>query len=403
MTSHKGLSFALILTVSLPFMTMQSASAASGNNQGNTNKEKLGQLLYFDKELSINHNQACASCHTPPNFVDPANAANPVISVVSAGSDPALHGGRNAPSAAYAAFTPRFSQDAATGLYGVGQFWDGRASTLVDQAKGPLLNPVEMGMPSKAAVLARVASETNPNNSRYRDYFRNVYGVDLEKLNKPGNRVSVDAVYDMLADAIAAFEKTQFFSPFSSKFDYVLAGQATLTASEANGWALFNGKAACSACHSSRSTPTPDGRVIAPLFTDFTYDNIGIPKSSHSLLVNNPVDNGLGGRADIAAADPSGQQIGKFKVMTLRNIAVTAPYGHNGFFATLEDIVHFYNTRDVAAAGWPAAEVAQNLNTRELGNLGLSASEEADLVAFLKTLTDGYGAPLSPFATSPVQ
>lgn len=403
MTSRYGLAFALIVTVSIPLLAMQNALATTGKDGGNTNKEKLGQLLYFDKELSINRNQACASCHTPPNFVDPANAANPVTSVVSAGSDVTLHGGRNSPSAAYAAFTPPFSRDAATGLYGGGQFWDGRASTLVDQAKGPFLNPVEMAMPSKAAVLARIASEANPNNSRYRDYFNNVYGVDLEKLNKPGNRVSVDAVYDMVADAIAAFEKTRLFSPFSSKFDYFLAGQATLTASESNGFALFNGKAACSACHSSSSTPTPAGKVIAPLFTDFTYDNIGIPKSSHPLLVNNPVDNGLGGRADIAAADPSGLQIGKFKVMTLRNIAVTAPYGHNGFFATLEDIVHFYNTRDVPAANWPAAEVAQNLNTRELGNLGLSAQEEADLVAFLKTLTDGYGALLSPFATSPVQ
>ena len=119
------------------------------------------------------------------------------------------------------------------------------------------------------------------------------------------------------------------------------------------------------------------------------------------MLINNPVDNGLGARADIAAKDPSGAQIGKFKVMSLRNIAVTAPYGHNGFFATLEQIVHCYNTRDVALEHWPAPEVAQNMNTRELGNLGLTASEEADLVAFLKTLTDGYGEPLNQFAFPP--
>jgi cytochrome c peroxidase len=369
----------------------------------NTNKEKLGELLYFDQQLSINKNQACASCHTPPNFVDPANAANPITSVVSLGSDVTLHGGRNAPSAAYAAFIPPFGLDAASGLYQGGQFWDGRASTLVDQAKGPFLNPVEMAMPSKRAVLERIADEANPNNSKYRKYFDKVYGVDLEQLNKTNKPFPVDAVYDMVADAIAAFEKTAFFSPFSSKFDYVLAGQATFTASEANGLALFNGKAACAACHSSSATTAAGGQTIPPMFTDFTYDNIGIPKSMHPFLVNNPVDNGLGGRADIAAADPSGAQIGKFKVMTLRNIAVTAPYGHNGFFATLEDIVHFYNTRDVPAAGWPAPEVTQNVNSSELGNLGLSAQEEADLVAFLKTLTDGYGAPLSPFATSPVQ
>jgi cytochrome c peroxidase len=378
-----------MLTVSMPLLAVQNASAA-------TAKEKLGQLLYFDKELSINRNQACASCHTPPNFVDPANAANPVTSVVSAGSDVTLHGGRNSPSAAYAAFTPAFSQDAATGLYGGGQFWDGRASTLVDQAKGPFLNPVEMAMPSKAAVLARIASEKNPNNDRYRELFNKVYRVDIEKYKASNkNPRPADPVYDLVADAIAAFEKTKLFSPFSSKFDYYLAGQAQLTPAEQNGLALFNGKGACSACHSSTPTTTVDGNSLPPLFTDFTYDNIGIPKSNHALLANNPVDHGLGARADIATADPNGYEIGKFKVMTLRNIAITAPYGHNGFFATLEDIVHFYNTRDVPGANWPPAEVLQNRNSTELGNLGLTAQEEADLVAFLKTLTDGYGKPLN--------
>ncbi len=366
-----------------------------------SDKEKLGQILYFDANLSINRNQSCASCHTPPNFVDPANVADPANSVVSSGSNTSLHGGRNAPSAAYAAFSPAFQWNGVAGLYVGGQFWDGRAFSLTEQAKAPFLNPVEMAMPSRAAVLKRIAGRENPNLNKYRSLFKSVYNVKIELLLQQNSDVETNALYEMTADAIAAFEKTGTFNQFSSKFDHYLAGRAVLTASEANGLALYEGKAACSACHTSAPMTAPNGNVMPPLFTDFTYDNIGIPKSTHPLLINNPVDKGLGARADVAAKDPSGAQLGKFKVMSLRNIAVTAPYGHNGFFATLEQIVHFYNTRDVALEHWPAPEVAQNMNTSELGNLGLTAGEETDLVAFLKTLTDGYGEPLNQFAFPP--
>jgi len=359
-----------------------------------TNKEKLGSLLYFDEDLSINKNQACASCHLPPGFVDPANVADPVNSVVSLGSDISLNGGRNAPTASYAAFSPFFRWDPAEGLYFGGQFWDGRAPTLTEQAKGPFLNPVEMAMPSKQAVLDAVASEANANHEPYTKLFLKVYGVDLEKLFKRNSNLEVDAYYAMIADAIAEFEKTPVFSKFNSKYDYYLAGEATLTDQELNGLALFNGKAMCNLCHSSDNLTAPDGSVMPPLFTDFSYDNLGIPKSENFMIANNPVDFGLGGRADIAAIDPDGLQLGKFKVSSLRNIEITAPYGHNGFFATLEEIVHFYNTRDVEP--WPAPEVPQNVNDSELGDLGLTAEEEADIVAFMKTLTDQGNRP-SPF------
>ena len=152
-----------------------------------------------------------------------------------------------------------------------------------------------------------------------------------------------------------------------------------------------------------------------PLFTDYTYDNLGIPKNPvNPATIADPAwaDPGLGGflasRPDYAAyADAN---MGKHKVPTLRNVGlgpegVVKAYGHNGYFKTLEGIVHFYNTRDVLprcegnlteaqaldAKCWPAPEVEANLNTRELGNLGLSADEEAAIVAFLKTLSDdGY-------------
>lgn len=374
-------------------------------------EQKLGKKLYFDKRLSINQNQSCASCHNPRfGFADP-NRKYPT----SEGSVAGLFGTRNAPSSAYAAFSPVFFWDAVNGLYVGGQFWDGRANTLADQAAGPPLNPVEMAMPSKAAVVQVLAGDTN-----YVRLFKCAYAFDVvtAATTDPG----VEAAYDLMTKAIGEFEKTSVFTAFTSKFDYFNAGLVQLTAQEANGLALFNGKAQCNLCHLSAGTTAPDGvSTIPALFTDHTYDNLGVPKNlripayqADPLLV----DNGLGGRADIAATDPSGFQLGKFKVMTLRNIAATPPYAHNGVFRTLKEIVHFYNTRDTLGVVctnnldpnfgitcWPAPEVTQNMNVTELGNLGLTDAEENDIVAFLCTLTDGYADPHTghpPGALTPV-
>jgi cytochrome c peroxidase len=152
----------------------------------------------------------------------------------------------------------------------------------------------------------------------------------------------------------------------------------------------------CSACHVAAWTAVADYALpvqspawapagwVPPVFTDFTYDNLGVPKSDHLLLVNNPVDLGLGGILGDSAEN------GKFKVMTVRNIGLSAPYAHNGYFMTLEEIVHFYNTRDVQDMNWAMPEYPHTVNFDELGNLGLSASDEAALVRFMKTLSDGY-------------
>lgn len=346
----------------------------------------LGKLLYFDEYLSLNHNQACASCHLPPGFVDPRNVADPWNNVVSLGSDETLNGGRNAPPSSYAAFSPIFYFDEVEGLYIGGQFWDGRAPTLADQAKGPFLNLVEMAMPSKAAVLEALVDRGNPNSFQYRLLFRIVYRVNLGGVYN-WDAAKVDQVYDQMADAIQAFEQSIFFNRFNSKFDQVMAGRASFTPEEQRGFDLFNGKAQCFLCHPSEATVV--GRKTVPaLFTDFTYDNLGIPKSENFLIIDNPVDLGLGA----IVGDPA--ENGKFKVSTLRNIALTPPYGHNGYFATLEEIVHFYNTRDVPGAGWDPPEVADTVNQDELGDLGLTAQEESDLVAFLETLSDGHGLPV---------
>jgi len=350
---------------------------------GMTEKEKLGQFLYYDKYLSLNKNQACASCHHQKSgWADPLDAAMPDLYPVSLGSDRTLNGCRNAPPSGYAAFSPVFYWDDVEELYFGGQFWDGRADTVKDQAKGPFLNEVEMAMPDEASVIAAIADPNNPNSAIYHKLFRNVYGVNLKNIDYNDDTVIL-AIYDQVAEAIGTFEQTKRLTEFSSKYDYFLAGLTTLTPQEEAGLILFEGTAGCNACHPSAATFNPDGTITPPLFTDFSYDNLGVPVNTNVLFANCTTDLGLGGRLEESAQD------GKFKVSSLRNIEMTAPYAHNGFFVTLAEIVNFYNTRDVAA--WPAPEVPLTVNSTELGNLGLTPQEEADLVAFLLTLTDGFG------------
>ncbi|MDD5577997.1 MAG: cytochrome c peroxidase [Methylobacter sp.] len=428
-----------------------------------TDEQRLGKLLYGDRNLSLNRNQSCASCHSlipvlgqrnlpdefpiksladsfspelglretangnrlipfvlnlaslgqgqlvrnfpklVPAFVDPENVRKGTA--VSAGSLPHRNGTLNAPSAGYAAFSPLFHWDEEEGLYLGGQFWNGRASNLTEQAKQPFLNPVEMAMPSEWSVVSRLQE-----NEGYKILFWQVYGLNLAAVARPKNNsanvkipAAVKTIYQHMAKAIGAFEQTPVFNKFNSKFDYVLAGMTKFTPIEKQGSALFNDekKGNCAACHISQSTKDEDGNVIPPLFTDFTYDNIGLPRNVK--IPGNPEPNlGLGGRSDIAALDPHSNEIGKHKVMSLRNIAITPPYGHNGVFATLEQFVHFYNTRDTlgwvadnqdsgfAVSGWPDPEIPENVNRDELGDLGLTADEEKAIVAFMKTLTDDY-------------
>lgn len=362
-------------------------------------KEELGKLLYFDPMLSLEKNQSCSTCHLPPGFADPENVANPKHSVVSKGSVHGKFGARNSPSVAYAAFSPHFYWNGEEGMYVGGQFWDGREPTLKAQAKGPFLNPVEMAMISPSSVKEAVRHLANPSLPRYRMLFEQVFKVSLESVNLADSLVA-EMLYDMAADAIAAYEKSREVNQFSSKYDYYLVGKAKLTNQERRGLQLFNGKGLCNKCHISTPLKGPDGSMIPPLFTDFTYDNLGIPRSTNPAIAQAPIDLGLGGRPEIAALDPKGLQKGKFKVPTLRNIALTAPYGHNGYFATLTEIVDFYNTAGLRAK-WPKPEVGQNVNRLEMGNLKLTKGEVAAIVAFMQTLSDGYGTPLPKITLPP--
>jgi cytochrome c peroxidase len=198
----------------------------------------------------------------------------------------------------------------------------------------------------------------------------------------------VDRAYEHVAQAIAAFERSKQVNQFTSKYDYSLEGKVQLSPAEQRGLALFEDplKGNCAACHPTEG----QGGKMRAVFTDFSYDNLGMPKNPEIAALQGaepPVDLGLG----VTVADPA--ENGKFKVSTLRGVAKTGPYGHNGYFKTLKDIVHFYNTRDLPEAGWPTPEYPDTMNTSELGNLGLTDAEEDDIVAFLKTLTDGYACP----------
>ena len=338
-----------------------------------TSQELLGKLLYFDESLSEPDGQSCASCHDPSaGFADPDTDLP-----VSEGVIPGRFGGRNSPSAAYAVFFPEFSYT--NGIAIGGQFWDGRAANLTEQAKGPFLNPVEMNNPDKASVIADIQA------SSYIDLFEQVCGpID-----------DIDAAYDCTAEAIAAFEGSDELNKFTSKFDLVMAGLARFTRQERRGWRLFNSRARCSQCHLTGHMMGMGGMhgmggmggMGGPiLFTDFRYHNLGLPKNTEYPLNQQPedmIDLGLGAILGVSSEN------GKFKTPHLRNIALTPPYMHNGILKTLKEVVHFYNTRDIPGL-WNPPEVSENIETRLLGNLGLSSRDEDAIVAFMLTLTDGY-------------
>jgi cytochrome c peroxidase len=377
-----------------------------------TPMEDLGQSIFFDQSLSNNGNMACASCHSPETgFTGPLSGIN-AGGAVYEGSIEGRFGNRKPPTAAYATLSPilHYEIEHKEALFVGGNFWDGRATgeklgnPAADQAQGPFLNPLEHALAEPADVVTGVCS------GAYADDFAAVWGADacLD---------DVDTNYDRIALSIAAYEASSEVNAFTSKYDYYLKGMAELTKEERKGLNFFKGKGKCSRCH---VLDAEDGQP--PLLTDFTYDNLGVPRNPDNPFYSEPafnpdefawVDLGLGAflqsREDYEefAAENDGKQ----KVPTLRNVdkrpdaAFVKAYTHNGYFKTLKGIVHFYNTRDVkdvcadpftteadaiAQDCWPEPEVAENVNMRELGNLHLSDEQEDAIVAFLKTLSDGY-------------
>ena len=454
-------------------------AAKSGTLDPYHQVQTLGELEIFDPSLSVNKNLACSYCHDPAAGY--GNGAS-ILSVFTGGSNPGsvpitVHGAypnnriakRNPQSYTYATYFPPLHYNLSQADFYGGNFWDGRATgyklqnAAANQAQGPPLDTQEMANPDSACVVWKLSL------SKYKFFFEQVFGVGSLELHwpsdvqqicstpagaavlagnptplqlSPTDRTLANKDFDEFAQAIAAYEGSDSVSPFTSKFDYYLAGKATLTTQELNGYELFRGKGSCNTCHlDGRSSTLLGGSdsgqaaSLQPLFTDTTYNNLGLPKNvklpwysedtpDQWGFTANPLgfgftDEGMGLFLDgYYGAPPDldwGLQLpqfeGKFQTSTARD-AAKVPYPgfvkafmHNGYLTSLKEVVHFYNTRDVypfpvlsgncpsgtveKVTCWPMPEDPNNENLT-IGKLGLSSQEEDEIVAFLKTLVDGY-------------
>ena len=455
------------------------ATADSGKLDPYHQVQTLGQLEIFDPNLSVNKNLACSFCHDPAAGY--GNGAS-ILSVFTGGSNPGsvpitVQGAypnnriakRNPQSYAYASYFPPLHYNQSQADFYGGNFWDGRASgyklqnSSAHQAQGPPLDTQEMANPDSACVVWKLSQ------SAYKSFFETVWGAGSLEIAWPSNVATICSTpagaaslggnttpvqlstsdrtlsnkdFDEFALAIASYEGSDSVSPFTSKFDYFLAGKATLTTQEQNGYDLFRGKGSCNTCHLDGRSSTLQGggdtgqaASVQPLFTDTTYNNLGLPKNvklpwysedtpDQWGFTANPlgfgfVDLGMGLFLDgYYGAPPNlswGNKLpqfeGKFQTSTARD-AAKVPYAnfvkaymHNGYLTSLKEVVHFYNTRDVypynvlsgncpsgtieKVTCWPMPEDPNNENMT-IGKLGLSSDEEDDIVAFLKTLVDGY-------------
>ncbi len=344
--------------------------------------ESLGQMLYFDPNLSLNRTQSCATCHSPERgFIDPRD--NGVQGMASLGDDGKSIGDRNAPTAAYASFSPDFHLNA-KGQYIGGQFYDGREKDLKGQAGGPPLNPAEMAMPNKQEVIKRLQE-----NTKYQSLFKKLYGNSIFE--------DIDQAYLAMTQSIEAFEKTDLFSPFNSKYDRYLKGTYKLTTQEDLGMTLFFSQqfTNCNICHQLRKLPSARKET----FSNYEYHNIGTPTNSILRVANGlgdkHIDQGL--LENPLVQDKN--QAGKIKVPTLRNISVTGPYMHNGVFKDLRTVILFYNKYNTRSAKrqinpetskkWREPEVNKNISLKELKTGPALDNKRIDaLLAFLNTLTD---------------
>jgi cytochrome c peroxidase len=439
-----------------------------------TPQEQLGKFMLYDSTLSNPVGYACASCHVPETGFTGPNSEINALGCDTPGVVPGRVGNRKPYTYNYAAFSPEGPYlDPQAGVYIGGQFWDGRASDTAAQAQGPPVNPNEMNNTPATApndptftyaplLVAKLAKRP------YTPLFKQVYGKHAFFYNTPGQ------IYELFSEAIAAYEASPEICQFSSRFDASIYGvpaqtKYTLTASEERGRELYFGQAQCFQCHSAANfstvTETSGGKDT---FTMYCYANIGTPKNRFNPYYqltrpSNPgynplgfayVDYGLGdflypkqglpianmgpgsnGRGDFLAIN------GLFLTPTTRNSdkrpfpTFVKDYMHNGFFKSLKQVVHFYNTRNHTTvpgevinfsqpnpyAGllgtplWPPPEVPSPITLTnptgapplapgvspppgtngygQIGNLGLTPQQENDVVAFLAILTDGYTKP----------
>ncbi len=304
-------------------------------------KIELGKKLFFDKRLSIDDTVSCATCHDPEKgFADGKDIA---IGIKG------QKGTRNSPTVLNAAFFDT-------------QFWDGRAITLEEQAKQPIINPKEMGMPSHDALVEKIS-----NIPEYKTSFKAVFGTD---------KITIDHI----AMAIASFERT--LNTFNTPFDRFIAGDKdAISVSAQRGWKLFQGKARCITCH--------EFNVSYPFFTNNKFHNIGVAMKGKDFEPLARKASGSGANQSVLAQEEGSAElghylvtkepkdIGAFKTSGLRNIALTAPYMHDGSEPTLESVVGFYNQ-----GGIPNPNLDGGIRP-----LNLTEDEKKDLVEFMKSLT----------------
>ncbi len=352
---------------------------------------ELGAKIFRDTSLSASGRQACASCHDPAH----AHAQGNAVAVQSGGPNLDVPGFRATPSLRYLNVNlPFFFAKDGTPTGGLNR--DGRAADLATQAQRPFLAPHEMANADIGAVVEKLA------HAGYADQFRAYFGTDIFG--------DVELAFFAARYALAAYESNApEFRPFSSKFDLFLARKAMLTPQQLRGFVLFNrpDKGNCAACHpSTRADNSP------PLFTDYSYDNLGVPRNRAipATADTNYFDFGLCGpdRTDLAART---DLCGAFKVPTLRNVATRRVFFHNGRFDSLRETIEFYVQRDTNPQKFYPLDAngvarkfddlpvafARNVNTsegpynRKPGQVpALSATEIDDVIAFLGTLTDGY-------------
>ena len=365
-------------TASVPTAAPLSAQAA------------LGDKIFADVSLSASGRVLCASCHSADNAHAPAND----LAVQQGGTLLDQQGRRASPSINYLSFNTAFFFDA-QGTPTGGFFLDGRAVSLQDQAGQPFLGAIEMANASKADVVDKLS------RASYAGEFKQVFGADI--FTRP------DDAFDRLTLALQQYQREDIgFRPFSSKYDEFLRGNTRLSDQELRGLALFNSpdKGNCAACHPSAKAA--DGSF--PLFTDFSYDNLGVPRNPAIARNSDPAyfDLGLCERAELAAR---ADLCGAFKVPSLRNVGLRHVFFHNGRFNTLKDAVSFYVQRDTQPEKWYPLnadgtvkkfddlpmQYHANVNTteapynRRLGDApALGDAEVDDVIAFLKTLSDGY-------------
>jgi cytochrome c peroxidase len=372
----------LAMAALIPASILGACSDDAGTGADRAAAARVGAKIFSDASLSASGSVACATCHVPSR----AHASAETVDAGGAALD--RRGRRNSPSLRYLDASPPFYfDDAGTPTGGFNR--DGRADSLAQQARRPFLAPHEMANADAAALTERLAQ------ARYAGEFRALYGEDI--FTRP------DDAFDRATRALAAFQDSEPFHPFSSKYDDFLAGRVALTDAELRGLALFNNpqKGNCAACHPGSG----GGGGAPPLFTDFTYDNLGVPRNAAIAANDDPAffDLGLCGpdRDDLAADHP--ELCGAFKVPTLRNVARTAPYFHNGRFATLQQVLRFYVTRDTDPGAWYPSRKFDDLPDAYLANVNtteppydrhpgdapaLDDDEIADVIAFLNTLTD---------------